>query len=214
MFTNAHNHLEVRVSLSLKERQRQEREQLILQVASEMLMKKGYYETSMEEIAARVGIAKGTVYSHFPSKEELVVSLIERNFQKFLNTLDKVLVTYETPRAKLETLVDLVFTGLFHDHAQLLSSAYNAIDLKRMIFERSTSIRGMWNLLVEQVSTLIDEGKEIGEFSQVIPTSVMVCAFFGLFSQRNYEKLVLGESVDREEMMKYLKYIFLRGVLA
>ena len=42
---------------SLKEKQRQEREALILQAAEEVLMEKGYYETSIDEIAARVGIA-------------------------------------------------------------------------------------------------------------------------------------------------------------
>ncbi len=56
--------------LSLKERQRREREELILQVAEEVLLEKGYYEASIDEIAARVGIAKGTVYLHFASKED------------------------------------------------------------------------------------------------------------------------------------------------
>ncbi|TMC17177.1 MAG: helix-turn-helix transcriptional regulator, partial [Chloroflexi bacterium] len=51
---------------SLKEKQRREREELIIQAAEEVLQEKGYYETSMDEIAARVGIAKGTIYTHFP----------------------------------------------------------------------------------------------------------------------------------------------------
>ncbi|MFL5699301.1 MAG: helix-turn-helix domain-containing protein, partial [Ktedonobacteraceae bacterium] len=57
---------------TLKERQRQEREALILQAAEEVLIEKGYHEMSMDEIAARVGISKGTVYLHFASKEDLV----------------------------------------------------------------------------------------------------------------------------------------------
>ncbi len=63
---------------SLKERQRQERAALILQAAEEVLAEKGYHETSMDEIAARVGVAKGTVYLHFPSKEDLVFALFEQ----------------------------------------------------------------------------------------------------------------------------------------
>lgn len=51
---------------SLKEKQREERRTLILQMGEEVLMEKGYYEASIDEIAARVGIAKGTVYLHFP----------------------------------------------------------------------------------------------------------------------------------------------------
>ena len=73
---------------SLKEKQRQEREALILQAAEEVLMERGYHETSIDEIAARVGIAKGTVYLHFPSKEDLVVAIFERDMQQLLQYID------------------------------------------------------------------------------------------------------------------------------
>ena len=73
---------------SLKEKQRQEREALILQAAEEVLMEKGYHETSIDEIASRVGIAKGTVYLHFPSKEDLVIAIFERDMQQLLQYID------------------------------------------------------------------------------------------------------------------------------
>src|SRR6266516_101319 len=76
---------------SWKEKQRQEREALILQVAEEVLMEKGYYETSIDEIAARVGISKGTVYLHFPSKEDLVGAIYERDTQQLLQYIDSTM---------------------------------------------------------------------------------------------------------------------------
>src|SRR5437868_1159254 len=78
---------------SLKEKQRQEREALILKAAEDVLMEKGYHETSIDEIAARVGIAKGTVYLHFPSKEDLVVAIFERDMQQLLQSIDSTLPT-------------------------------------------------------------------------------------------------------------------------
>ena len=74
---------------SLKERQREERAELILQAAEAVLTEKGYYDTTIDEIAARVGIAKGTVYLHFPSKEDLVVALWEREMVTFLTIIDQ-----------------------------------------------------------------------------------------------------------------------------
>lgn len=56
----------------LKEKLRQERAQLILDVTEEMLVEKGYHDTSMDEVATRTGIAKGTLYQHFPSKAESI----------------------------------------------------------------------------------------------------------------------------------------------
>src|SRR6266704_4879694 len=97
----------VTATRSLKEKQRKEREALILQAAEEVLMEKGYHETSIDEIAARVGIAKGTVYLHFPSKEDLVVAIFERDMQQLLQYIDTTLASLVTARGKMETIFDL-----------------------------------------------------------------------------------------------------------
>src|SRR5256712_11178232 len=97
---------------TLKERQRQEREALILQAAEEVLIEKGYHETSMDEIAARVGIAKGTVYLHFASKEDLVFALFERDLQKLQRALEEKIALTLAPRAKLEALLQVMFEGI------------------------------------------------------------------------------------------------------
>src|SRR5213076_2188762 len=75
---------------SLRERQRQERAALILGVAQDVFADKGYYDASIDEIAARAGIAKGTVYLHFASKEDLLVALVERQINEFLARVDQV----------------------------------------------------------------------------------------------------------------------------
>src|SRR5213082_1061024 len=94
---------------SLKEKQRQEREALILQAAEDVLMEKGYYETSMDEIAARVGIAKGTVYLHFASKEDLVVALFQQDTQKFLQVVEETIASAQTARAKMEAILRFMY---------------------------------------------------------------------------------------------------------
>lgn len=89
------------VPRSLKERQREERKELILQAAEAMLVARGYHETSIDEIAAQVGIAKGTVYLHFPSKEDLVVALVERELLTFLQTADQAVDQATSARSQL-----------------------------------------------------------------------------------------------------------------
>ena len=122
---------------SLREKQRIEREALILQAAEEVLQEKGYYDTSMDEIAARVGIAKGTIYTHFPGKEELVIAIFKRNTETFLQGIDGVIAAELTPTAKLEALLEFIYSGLYSKQTRLLSSMYNGVDIKRMIVERA-----------------------------------------------------------------------------
>lgn len=55
-----------------------ERRNEILDAANELFMKKGYDKTSTNEILEKVGIARGTLYYHFKSKEEIMDAIIDR----------------------------------------------------------------------------------------------------------------------------------------
>src|SRR5207302_4640782 len=78
-------------SLSLKERQRKEREDLILQVTQDILFEQGYHQMSMDEIASRVGIAKGTLYLHFQHKGDLATELFARRLHSFQEMVEQAM---------------------------------------------------------------------------------------------------------------------------
>ncbi len=56
---------------SRKERERRQHEEEILQAARELFARKGYYNTTLEEIAHHAQFGKGTIYNYFSSKEDL-----------------------------------------------------------------------------------------------------------------------------------------------
>ena len=197
---------------SLKERQRQERENLILQVAEEVLMEKGYHETSIDEIAARVGIAKGTVYLHFPSKEDLVMAIFQRDMQNILQSVDAMLSLELTARARMEAVLQFMFGGMFSKHFQLLYSIFNNPGTRRLFAEKECVMRDLWAQLADRVTTLIEEGKAGREFDVAMPTPVMVSAFFNLLSPRGYERLLVEEKMPPEELAKHLGRIYFKGI--
>ncbi len=61
--------------LSRKQREIEQREQQILALARPILVEEGYQALSMDRLAARMEYAKGTLYNHFPNKEEIVAAL-------------------------------------------------------------------------------------------------------------------------------------------
>lgn len=201
---------------SLKERQRQEREELIVRVAEEVLMEKGYHETSMDEIAARVGVAKGTVYLHFPGKEELVVAVFQRDLQDFLQEVEAAALSKETPREKLEAILQVMSRGLFSKRIQLLYSLYNSAsaELKRLFLLKENCMHEMWGPVTALVTSLLEEGKVNGEFDLSLPTPVMLSAFFSLLSPRSYERLMLEHQMQPEELVKHLGHIYFKGIAA
>lgn len=61
---------------SRKQLEIQRREVDILQIARRMLLDEGYEALSMDKLAIELGTAKGTLYNHFPNKEEIVLALV------------------------------------------------------------------------------------------------------------------------------------------
>jgi TetR/AcrR family transcriptional regulator, fatty acid metabolism regulator protein len=199
---------------SLKEKQRQERQALILQAAEEVLMEKGYHETSIEEIASRVGIAKGTVYLHFASKEELVFALFEQDLEKFLQLVDSTIASELTALAKMEAISQVLYSGFFSKRFQLLYSLSNSADLRRMFVEKKGCMRETWERISALISTVLEEGKASGEFDTTIPTSVMVSAFFSLLSPKSYVRLMVEGQMPQEEVSRQIGRIYFKGIAA
>ncbi len=197
---------------SLKEKQRQEREALILLAAEEVLMEKGYYETSIDEIAAHVGIAKGTVYLHFLSKEDLVVAIFERDIKKFEEHIETIMSSALTARGKLEAILQFTYGGLFNKRMQLLYSLSNTAELRRTFLEKKACTRDMWEQISTGITFLLEEGKAAGEFDTTVPTEVMLSTFFSLLSPRSYERLMVNRQMSAEEVAKNLGRIYFNGI--
>jgi TetR/AcrR family transcriptional regulator, fatty acid metabolism regulator protein len=199
---------------SLKEKQRQEREALILQAAEEVLMEKGYHETSIDEIASRVGIAKGTVYLHFARKEDLVVALFEQDLEKSLQLVETTIASEMTAHAKMEAISHVLYGSFFSKRFQLLYSLSNSADLRRIFVEQKGCMRETWERLSARLASLLEDGKAAGEFDTTIPTSVMVSAFFGLLSPKSYDRLMVDGQMTQEEVSKQLGRIYFKGIAA
>lgn len=62
--------------------ERQQREQRILDAAAKLMARKGYRDTSIEDVAQEAGVGKGTIYLHWKNKNELFVAALLRAQQQ------------------------------------------------------------------------------------------------------------------------------------
>lgn len=195
---------------SLKEKQRLEREDLILQVAQDVVLEKGYRDTSMDEIAARVGIAKGTLYLHFAKKEDLMFAFFEREMQQILQAIEQQPVSAEmSAQAKLESIVSIMHKDPSGKRANLLYILFNSEDFKITLQQKSLDTL---QRISEKVMSYLEEGKARGEFDPDIPTGILVNSFFSVLSPRAHRRLFQEEGYTREEVMSCVQKIFFRGI--
>ncbi|HEX5569879.1 MAG TPA: TetR family transcriptional regulator [Ktedonobacterales bacterium] len=199
---------------SLKERQRQEREGLILRAASELFAERGYHATSLEDIAARVGIAKGTIYLHFDSKDDLVLALLKQGFGMYVKALEDALESAATPREKLRAVIEH-FTSTAANQGYL---TFAAMMRNPTIFSRMAELReGMsqqWERPRKLLAEAIDEGKAAGEFDPQLPTALIATLLTSLVNPHTYRQMMDERTLSSEEIATSLKRFFFRGIAA
>jgi AcrR family transcriptional regulator len=74
------------------ERRREMTQDALVDAAADLFAKKGFNGASMEEIAAEAGFTRGAIYSNFGSKDELLIAVMERFFQRTMQEYRDVVI--------------------------------------------------------------------------------------------------------------------------
>jgi AcrR family transcriptional regulator len=89
----------------------------IIEAATEVLAEQGS-AVDVREIAQRSGVGMGTLYRHFPTKEDLLGTVLEREFTAWAGAARQAADTTDDPRAALEG---------FYDHALATQACHRAV---------------------------------------------------------------------------------------
>lgn len=84
-----------------RQRRKDARPQELLAAALELFVEKGFAATRSEEVAARAGVAKGTLYRYYPSKDELFKAMVRENLSVHIAESTALAAQYEGPIAEL-----------------------------------------------------------------------------------------------------------------
>lgn len=102
------------IKVSFKEQMLQAREDAIIKSVNRLLADKGFDGMTVDEVAADVGIAKASLYRHFPSKEDLAAAamvFVMRRAQAFLGTLPMSAQPLQNLRAAVRWMMALKLAG-------------------------------------------------------------------------------------------------------
>jgi AcrR family transcriptional regulator len=102
------------IRVSFKEQMLQAREEAIIRVVNLLLAEKGFEAMTVDEVAASVGIAKASLYKHFPSKEDLAAAAmvsVMRRAQDYIATLPADAVPIDNLRAVVRWTMEVKLAG-------------------------------------------------------------------------------------------------------
>ena len=178
----------------------EERRNEILDVAEKLFGTKGFDQTSTNDILNEIGIARGTLYYHFKSKEEILDAMIERIDKQLVAKAKMIAENKEIPVLQRLTMTIMALNldnDLGHEVMEQVHRPQNALMHQKM----------RENLLAEVdplITGLVEEGIEQGICRTDYPAEVVEMTM--LYSCITFDALV--EDTQEQRQRKIMGFIY------
>ena len=157
-----------------KARERQLRHQQILDAAYDVFNQVGFQAATIDQIAERAELAKGTIYIYFKSKEELYFSLLLNGQAIIINMLNDLKKRKPPPETLLREMADTLFR-FYSEHTSYfrIFMVMQQEDMQAKLSpELSQEINEQATTILNLMSTQIQDAVDAGAFNSVSPWQV------------------------------------------
>ena len=157
--------------------QKEKRKERIFKAAVWCFNKKGYYETTLDAIAAKAKVSKGSIYYYFKSKKELFLELFHYRVNKYFDQLKDYIKEEKSPELRLRMFINKSSQFLkenedfFRFCLEFLSMGVRETEIRKVmtIFYKDS---------IETFKRLIEEGIGSGRFRDLGSDEVARAIYF------------------------------------
>ena len=183
--------------------------QAIIDAAIRVFARNGYYNSRVSDIAREAGIASGTIYLYFKTKDDILVRLFREKMAEWVALVRKEVAAERDPLAKIRKIVALHFRVIQEnpDLAEVVQ-----VELRQgHKFFRGASAHEV-SAYFDVIQSVLEEGVAAGRFRRDLPLKVATKMLFGAMDQLA-TSWVLGKRAYRlTDAAAPVASIFLKGV--
>ena len=181
----------------------------IIEAAVRVFARNGYYNSRVSDIAREAGVASGTIYLYFKTKDEILVSLFREKMAAWVAYVREEIAREADAVAKIRRLVVLHFTVLEKDPA--LAEVVQVELRQGHKFFRGASAHEI-SAYFELIGAVLEDGQAAGVIRRDVPVKLATKVLFGAMDQVA-TSWVLGKRKYRlTESAAAVATMFLRGV--
>ena len=180
----------------------EERKEEILDAAEKLFATKGFDNTSTGDILDAVRIARGTLYYHFKSKEEILDGVIGRMTNRLMEDAKEIVRKKELPVLERFTKAIMslnVESKIGYEVMEQVHRPQNALMHQKM---QATLLTGINPILME----LVEEGIELGIFHTQYPESVVEMTM--LYANTAFDELSMAGISLKQREKKIAGFIY------
>ena len=188
-----------------------DKREAILRAAIKVFARKGYFNSKVADIAGEAGIADGTVYLYFKSKDEILHSIFDRAMAEFISEGKRELAAIEGPAEKLKRIAELHLEKLGADRDLAIVFQVELRGSTKFMQEFSAAGFGEY---LDIIRTTIEEGQRAGVFRSDLKPVVGAKILYGALDEMVTNWILSNKSYPLVSMAGEVLKIFFGGVLA
>jgi len=197
-------------SLTSRKKKALETRDKLLKTSLDLFNKFGFEHVTVEQITKACHVSKGTFYTHFPSKYDIILekfkeldhfySTVEKNIDRTLPASEKILIVYQEQMKYLTNVVgkDLLRTVYTAAMTNQVKQDHYLINPERKIFQI--------------MNTYIEEGLQQGELSHDLSANEVQAIIQRCMRANVYDWLIHGEDFNLAVEMNQFTAIVLNGL--
>lgn len=188
-----------------------DKREAILRAATRTFARNGYFNSKVADIAGAAGIADGTVYLYFKSKEEILHSIFDKSVNEAITECRKQLKNITDPREKLRRIAHLHLERLGADRD--LAVVFQVELRGSTKFMEEFSAAGFAEYL-RLIRAAFEEGQRARIFRRELNSKVVAKILFGALDEMATNWILSKRRYKLAPLADQVLDIFLNGVIA
>lgn len=186
-----------------------DKRELILRAATKVFAGRGFFNSKVADIAAEAGIADGTVYLYFKSKDDILRSIFDQAMEKFIAEGRQQLAGMKDVRQKLSKIAHLHLSRLGSDRNLAIVFQVELRGSTKFMEEFSESAFSDYLEIIRQT---IEEGIAKNIFRRDIKPKIAAKIFYGALDEMVTNWILSHRSYPLEPLADEVLKIFLDGI--
>jgi AcrR family transcriptional regulator len=181
----------------------------ILRAARDLFDEKGYEQTAVSGIAARLGIAEGTVFKYFPTKRELLLKVLEHWYEDMFGDYARLLAGVTGARARLRFLIWRHLKSV-HDNPLLCRLMFREVRSEQDY--RGSGLHQRNRRYTQFLLDVIRDGVEAGDFRDDISPILLRDLVYGGIEHHAWTYLCGRGALDVDHIADQLTAVLCEGI--
>jgi AcrR family transcriptional regulator len=200
------------IAKTQRQLQGEQTRQQIIEAATQLFVRKGFYGTSIADLARAVGLTKGALYHHFENKDAIFFAVIETVRSTWHEAVVRDVLKVKDAPSRMAVLIDA--------HSRLVSENKTlCLVLNGLITEMEgvnpaflTALLEIYTELANFIGLIVKKGQEAGQVRPDLDAELIAISVVGMLREIGCSQMFNRMDVDCVALTETLKQLLLDGL--